>query len=315
VTAALGLVAFAALLAGPGTRVLSRARWTLRAPGLAILAWQATTLATFVSLVMAGLSVAVPELPDSDGIANFMHACSLALQSHYASPGGIAMGITGALLATVLLARMGYALTRGCVRNSQATQRQRDLIALVARGHERPDVMVIDHSTPVVYCIPGRHQRIVVSRGALTTLSSAQLDQVLAHERAHLRARHHLALLVADTLAWSLWGRLGTSNARDRIADLAEMHADDAVESPRRRDLATAMFVLAGGAQPAGTLGATGGAIALRVRRLSSPSAPMSGRERAGLMTMVAVTVLLPLVIVVTPAVAAALFDACPLIV
>jgi Zn-dependent protease with chaperone function len=314
-TAGLGLVAFAALLAGPGTRALSRASWTLRAPGLAIVAWQATTLAMFASLVMAGLSVALPEVPDSEGVTSFLHACSLALQSHYASPGGIAVGLSGVLLATVLLARLGYALIRGGMRTFQALQRQRDVISLVARRHERPDVVVIDHSTPVVYCLPGRHQRIVVSRGALTALSSAQLDQVLAHERAHLRARHHLALLVADTLAWSLWGRLGTRQARDRIADLAEMHADDAVESTRRKELATAMFVLAGGAQPLGTLGATGGAVALRVRRLLAPSAPMSGRERAGLMTMVAVTVLLPVVIVVTPAVAAALFDACPLFV
>jgi Peptidase family M48 len=46
----------------------------------------------------------------------------------------------------------------------------------------------------------GRHQ-IVVSASVLAALSPAQLRAVPAHERAHLRLRHHVILALATSLA------------------------------------------------------------------------------------------------------------------
>jgi Zn-dependent protease with chaperone function len=61
--------------------------------------------------------------------------------------------------------------------------------------------VILDDDVPAAYCLPcGRH-RVVISAGALSRLSPGQLQAVLAHERAHLRAHHHLMLAIASALA------------------------------------------------------------------------------------------------------------------
>lgn len=307
------LLLFAVLLAGPVATWMSRASWTLRSPGLGILAWQALTVSTFGSLVLAGLSLAVPELPDLDDVAAFLHACTVAVQNHYATPGGVAVSVVGASIALALVSRMGFSLARGSYHSRRSRIHQLDLLSVVCEAHDEPDVVVVAHPTPVVYCLPGRRKKIVVSQGALSALTREQLLQVLAHERAHIQARHHLVLAVADAFARTLRNRFGSALARHHIAELAEMHADDAVEESRRRDLASAVFLLAGGAQPVGTLGAAGGPVAARVKRLMVPTSPVTVPERAGLLALVALMVLTPLGIASSPALTAALLDYCPL--
>ena len=64
-----------------------------------------------------------------------------------------------------------------------------------------PDVRVLDHEVPLAYCLPGRRtSRVVVSAGTLGLLAGDEVDAVLAHERAHLRARHDLVLEAFDVL-------------------------------------------------------------------------------------------------------------------
>jgi Zn-dependent protease with chaperone function len=65
-------------------------------------------------------------------------------------------------------------------------------------------VTVIDHEAPAVYCLPGRHGRVVVATAALRALDDERLAAVLAHERAHLRQRHHLLRATAEALAVAL---------------------------------------------------------------------------------------------------------------
>ena len=62
------------------------------------------------------------------------------------------------------------------------------------------DATVVDNPDCVVYLIPGRPRQIVVTTGALARLSREELAAVLAHERAHARGRHHLALAMAVLL-------------------------------------------------------------------------------------------------------------------
>ena len=66
-TAPLVLVVLALVLASAGPRYLMKATWTVQSPALGILAWQALTGSIFGSLVLAGLSLAVPEIPASQG--------------------------------------------------------------------------------------------------------------------------------------------------------------------------------------------------------------------------------------------------------
>src|SRR5262249_31453431 len=81
---------------------------------------------------------------------------------------------------------------------------------------------------------------IVISAGALNLLDTDELAAVLAHERAHLRARHDLVLLPFTALLrafrWSATARA----ANAEVALLVEMLADDRARRRRpARELAT----------------------------------------------------------------------------
>lgn len=53
---------------------------------------------------------------------------------------------------------------------------------------------VLDGPLPLAYCLPRLAPRVVLSYAALQALSAEQVRAVLAHEQAHLRARHDLVL-------------------------------------------------------------------------------------------------------------------------
>lgn len=59
-------------------------------------------------------------------------------------------------------------------------------------------VRVTCEATPHAFSLPYRYGGIIVSRGAIIQLSSAELSAVLAHEQAHLTQRHHLGLAILN---------------------------------------------------------------------------------------------------------------------
>ena len=105
---------------------------------------------------------------------------------------------------------------------------------------------------PAVYCPgPGR-DRIVISAGAMAALTEGQIRAVLAHERAHLRCRHHPMLTLTTGLARAFPRVPLLDRARVQVGVLAEMAADAAVRGHRGDDLAAALVILAGaGRRPA----------------------------------------------------------------
>jgi Zn-dependent protease with chaperone function len=294
-----------------GSRLLEKAAWTLRAPALAILAWQALTWSVLTSLMFAGASLALPRLPAGDTVAGFFHACSVALRHHYSTPGGGALAVLGGSLAILLLGRLGYFLLRYAHQERAARAAHADLLGYV--GVRQDGVVVVDHPSPAVYCFPGRGASIVVTTAARDALTSTQLRQVLAHERAHLRARHHLALLAARSVAATLGGRLGSATAVRQVADLVEMHADDAADSLERPALARALVLLASGSAPATSLAAATTCTLLRVQRLARPAVPVSYRVRGAIMLAMVLLLIAPLAIASAPLLAEALLKYCPL--
>ncbi|WP_433438473.1 M56 family metallopeptidase [Nonomuraea sp. CA-141351] len=68
-----------------------------------------------------------------------------------------------------------------------------------------PDgLVVVDHPVPQAYAVPGRRTgggRIVVTTAMLRTLNAAERRILIAHERAHLRDRHHLYRAAAAVTA------------------------------------------------------------------------------------------------------------------
>ncbi len=310
--AALALVGLAVALGAVGPPRLARSAWTGRAPGLGILAWLALLSTIFSSLVLAGLALAVPNLPRIDEAGGFLHACTRALRDTYATPGGALVSIGGGAAALGLVIRLAFLLGQDFRRLGRERRRQLDALRLVCRQHAEPDVAILAHATPAVYCLPGRRGQVVVTEGALEALTADQLHQVLDHERAHLRAHHHLVLLIADALTAALFRRFGTAPARAHLGALAEMHADDAAMPAGRRSLASALLALSTAQHPVATLSAGGSGVFERVQRLAAPDQPLPRANRVAALAVTGAALLLPLVIALAPAITAAFIDYCP---
>jgi len=128
---------------------------------------------------------------------------------------------------------------------------------------------ILDVKQPLAYCLPGVRSRVVVSEGALKTLSDNEIDAILTHERAHLRARHDLVLEMFTAVHAAFPRFVRSGNALDAVRLLIEMLADDAaVRAAGPTPLARALVACAAGRTPSGALAAGGPTTLLRVRRL-----------------------------------------------
>lgn len=135
------------------------------------------------------------------------------------------------------------------------------------------ELTVLDDDAPLAFALPGAPGRIVVSRGMLRRLGNDERAALLAHERAHLRARHYLFLGL-----WQLTAALNPllrplakagAFALERWADeeAAARVGDRAVVA---RAVGRAALAAAGAPSPV-LLAATGGEVPQRVRALLAP--------------------------------------------
>ena len=113
VTVAAVLVAYAAGLGILGSRMLGRARWTARAPLLAIVTYLAAGWSVIAALGLAGLTLAVHATALSGGLSHLIGACVHRLQATYGTPGGatvVGLGLTlaGAVAARTALTAMTH---------------------------------------------------------------------------------------------------------------------------------------------------------------------------------------------------------------
>lgn len=317
--AAAVLLAYAALAATLGATTLRRLVWLQRHPRWGILAWQTLGLTVLLAGILAAISLALPFLPLRFPLADVIGIPPLALVEHYSTPldpwpGVIALTAVGALLTLTAVRLVRDA--RGLTSERRA---QRDQLLLVGRRH-RDGFIVVDHDTPVAYCLPrsarGGAPAVVVSSGAIELLTSDERRLVLAHEARHLSGRHHLALTIAGTLARTFEQVSVFPTALEQITILAEMDADDAARTPlERRTLASALVTLGSGTRPQATLGAGDTAALQRVRRLvATGGAPRLNLGQGALVGLVASTVLaIPVSIAMAPAIETAVRQCCSL--
>jgi beta-lactamase regulating signal transducer with metallopeptidase domain len=182
-----------------------------------------------------------------------------------------------------------------------ARRRHRALLSLLAHGDPKvPGALVVDHPAAAAYCVPGLRSKIVISAGTLALLDQAELAAVLAHERAHLRARHDLVLLPFTALARGFGHSRLVCRAHTTVALLVEMLADDrALRQRPARELATALLrVGASGAgrAPSGALAAAGAddEVVARVARLLPPQARLPLAAQALICASAAVLAAVP---------------------
>jgi Zn-dependent protease with chaperone function len=155
-------------------------RWlrpSTAAPVLALVS-VATALAVVWSLVL----LAVGFLAHVAWLANVAAWCRTIDVAHVAVPPA------AGLMSIGLLATMGCSMLRTGLRRGRPQGRPAATTELV--------VLPIDE--PTAYAVPGRPGHIVVSRGMLRALDDDERRVLLAHERAHLRLRHHQYLRLVD---------------------------------------------------------------------------------------------------------------------
>ena len=139
-------------------------------------------------------------------------------------------------------------------------------------------VHLLDDDRPRAFAVAGPHGRVVVSSGMLRSLSGPEQAAVLAHERSHLRRRHHMGLLAvqvaaaADPLLRPLLAVTALAVERDADEDAAVAVGDRRVVA-----LALARAGVAGRAPGPGAalggvgLGAAVGDVPVRVEALLAP--------------------------------------------
>jgi Zn-dependent protease with chaperone function len=306
VTAAVVLAAYAACVGTLGSRMLARARWTARAPLLAMVTYLTAEWSVVAALGLAGLTLAVHGTALGGGLSHLIGACVLRLRATYGTPGGATVAGLGLTLAGAVAARTALtALTHLRAAGRQAL-RHAQTARLVGHSESALGAVLVEHSRPAAYCVAGRHPTVVLTTGALQALDPAQLDAVLAHERAHLAGRHHRLIALARIGRQVLPFLPLMRDADAQVARLAEMHADDA--ATRASDpgpLATALVILATAGSPAPALAAAAIDAVQRIHRLLGPAEPLSRARRHLLRITAASLALTPVLLALAPAVLA----------
>lgn len=238
------LAAFAVILAWPVPVLLARASWPSRAPAAAMVLWQGIALAGGLSMIGAFLCWGLAPLDAGLIPAVGILAHAVLTQQDLASLDLV--HVFALSLAALLFGHLVLTLVRSAWRLSRQRQRHREMLAFLSRPDPGKGAVVIDHDTPLAYCLPGSGSVTVLSSGLLEKLNERELRAVLAHESAHLDQRHDLLLLAFaswnDALPWLPT----TSLELEAVSELVEELSDDAaLRISSRQDLLGALAVVA----------------------------------------------------------------------
>jgi Zn-dependent protease with chaperone function len=288
VTVGVALVLYAALAGVVGPIAVRRAGWPLRAPRLGATAVLALAWSVPLALVLAGMTLALPASSLTIDIGHLIGACLNRLRAAYGSPRGAAVVLTGQALSLAVLTRVLWAAARLVVSRRTERRRHRLLIRLAGRPMPEASAVVLDSPAAAAYSIAGRHPAVVVTSGVVDALSAQQLDAVLAHEQAHLQARHHRRLSAAAVAARSLPFVPLLRDTPGLTARLLEMEADQlAADRHEPRVLASALVAVATAGPGVAAVprhgtspGVAGGDAAARIRRLLHPPEQLPRRPR-----------------------------------
>jgi Zn-dependent protease with chaperone function len=320
-------VAFAVL----APRLLSRARWQDREPVVALWVWQCVVAAVLLCFALS-LLVTAAALWSPLRVELFHTAPRGVQQAYGLASGGDWRGLLAAVLLTGAVHLLLHLFREAHLARISRRRRYREIrraapslpreteawtAALLGRRAER--LLVMESPRPQAWSLPlpSRPLQLVVSTGAMRRLSSEQLDAVLAIERAHARARHHLLVQSAGALATAFPAATLFTAYADNSARLVELAADDAA-AQRHGHLATALALLdlnesrVGPARPVTPLGFTPGTpppppaeqITERVDRLLTGPGRLSPLQRLNITAAGLLIILVPVLVAMAPGLA-----------
>ncbi|PQZ95838.1 peptidase M48 [Arthrobacter sp. MYb227] len=308
------LAGLAILLAWPIPVMLSRARWSTRSPFAAMILWQSIALAGGLSMIGALLFWGLNPMGNTL-ISSLISGVKLVLgDPNVNSPGTV--HIFALSTAALLGFHLVLTLIRAAWRITRQRAKHRHILSLLSeKSPTDPTTLVLDHETPVAYCLPSFSGSVtVLSRGLVKQLTEDELRAVMAHERAHLDQRHDLLLLAFtswnDALPWLPTSKLSLA----AVQELVEMLADDAaLREVEPKTLLRALLTVATGAlgapaTPNAALppeGAPGGPTeelsSRRLKRLLTVQPQLGGGLRATIIAGALFLIALPTTLVIVP--------------
>lgn len=283
--AALILGSYAIVVALYAPVALERYWPTDRAARLTVLMLQILTCSFLIAAATSGLALALTLIDQLASIDPAVDACADQLPINDESPVGPLIGDLGLAVASGLALRIVWCLlaTFGAA-HLRGREHARALRIVATRDVER-DILVLHHDDPACYCLPGRRGTVVVTSGALQRLSPAQLDAVLAHERAHLAGRHHMVVAFAVAVRRAIPGIRLLAYAERETRRLVELIADDAAaRHSGASTVAAALAVIGVGRVPGAALGISSRDLppaVARVARLVGADRELRGRAWA----------------------------------
>lgn len=280
-TLAACLALYGLLMAVAAPRLLLRHAGPGHAPRLEIACWLLAVISVLATW-LAAVALVVGEAAMLGGVDALVQACAAMLGATGPTGSvqrGLALGLAAVLVVAVVLVAWRFA--RAVLAARRASQRHARAARLVGRSSPQfgPRTVVLDAPDRAAYCVGGRRGTVVVTAGAISSLSGSELDAVLAHERAHVAGRHHLVLTVLGALRRTLGGLSLFARAHDEVTRLLEMRADDvAARRHGRAPMLAALLEMSGGGTPQGAIGAATVGVLARAHRLAEPATP---RRRA----------------------------------
>jgi Zn-dependent protease with chaperone function len=246
----LPLALLAMALAWPVPRLMSQLTEFRAAPRAALVVWQATAIAAVLAALFAAPAAVPFIVRQQEHIGRYVWLVA------------IAGAVSGLVLARLLVSGHKVGRNLRVIR-----RRHRELVDILA-AHDDRHVRVLEHPTPTAYCLPGLSRRVVLTQGTLDTLQERELEAVLAHERAHLAARHDLILEFFTVVHEAVPPFVRSETALREVHLLIEVLADRAaVREVGPVPTARAIVDLAGaGGSPAGALALGSSPSAARVR-------------------------------------------------
>ena len=227
---------------------------------------------------LALVMLAVPTALRAIGVDALAAACRRVLGD--LAPGGLQIGWSAAALALLLplLAR------RGWIRARRLADETRVEAALgTHQMFEDAELVQLPTDAVLAYSLDGPRPQIVVSDGLVALLSGDELDLLIHHELAHIRARHGLVLrMLAAVDAAVPAGRWVTQPVRIALERCADEVATQGA-SDRRSALLDALLRVAASDPPVGVAAFTSrSSVFERAHALFADPPTPTGAQRAG---------------------------------
>ncbi|MEU8413099.1 M56 family metallopeptidase [Amycolatopsis japonica] len=239
-------------------------------PGTALAWWLLTAVGVLAGTLGAVLLLVLPDHGPAGAITRILHECWAAV-GHSGLPGlDPVAGTFAAIALAIAAARLALSTARRRKRSTLLHRRHLDVIRL--SGSRPGPTLWLPDDRPIAYSLGGRDGLIVASQGLAGRLSSRELAAVLAHERAHLRGRHHFLAGCAETLGRTLRFVPLMRELPGAVRLLVELAADRAAAAGHGPDTVRSALL---------SIQAADGDTALRLRWLARhPSGPSRFPER-----------------------------------